>query len=53
MPVYVKKSTLEEFYAMSIDEKKAFIAFLRRELRTEEDLTKTPSDDQAADGPGP
>ena len=53
MPLYVKKSTLEDFFAMTIDEKKAFIAFLRHQLRLEECREKTPSDDPEADEPEP
>ena len=33
----ISKSTLQEFYSMNMEQKREFIAFLRRELRKEEE----------------
>ena len=33
----ISKSTLQEFYSMTLEQKREFITFLRRELRQEEE----------------
>ena len=45
----VSKSTLQEFYAMTMEQKKEFVTFLRRELRLEEERKEIPSNPQEAD----